>query len=299
MRFEVTLAIAGLALSPAFAQQAEKPSKPQKPAKAEKPAKMEKEEQPFKGKTAQVHFDSKHLIWRIGNDAAERTVQFDKVSGSLKTLRVRVPGGKAMVAAPSEGQFQVSAAGKMRTIGLDKDWVYSWQTSTVTAQGGKRLSIHLQGVGSNHGYEAEATYEVYPGNRPYMEKDLTLINRTNGTITVTGATLDQWVLGMDETPKAGKGAQAPAAGTFSGGKETGMIVDAASQHGAAAMVMGGTVSYEGGGLVQRFKGSMIVENEGGRAYMPKAVFFAFHGTAATGSDLMARYGSMGDMVARK
>jgi hypothetical protein len=97
---------------------------------------------------------------------------------------------------------------------------------------------------------------------------------------------------MDEKSMRGKGAQPPAAATFAGGKDNGLLVDSASQQGAFALVTGGSVSSENGALVLRSKETVTAGPDGGRAEMPTSLFFTFRGTSGVGSELVGRYHAM-------
>lgn len=263
--------------------------------------KVTKTESLFKGKTAYVYLNQKTLTWRIGNDVVERTVQFDQDTGALKTLDVKTMGGLPPVAvvSGSEGEFTVAetnapAAKKLR---LDKDWAYSWQSVTTPAHGGRLLTIHLQGVRSHEGYEVEAMYEVMPGNRPYLTKSLTLVNRMESPVTLREIVYDRWTL----STATGQSVMAPAGGKP--GKMYTLMLSGANpkakpgargQEGGLELFVpdtGGEVAAANSALVVRYAGETTAAPQGGRAYGPKVVAFPFEGTSLLANTYHSLYDS--------
>lgn len=252
----------------------------------------------FKGTSAYCYFAEKTLTWRLGNDAVERVVQFDREAGALKTMRVqdKKAGRRIAPATGPEGEFilapdSANAAG-IASVRLDGGWVYMWQSVGTTASGGRLLTIHMQGKGRHQGYEAEAMYEIYTGNRPYLAKSLTLINRTGAPRVVAEVVYDRWIL----TPppmKGKKGVDAPRLPAEFKGAPGGAatLVDAASGTGLVAGVLHpqGETLHQGGTVVQRVKVSLEMPGDWGRALTPKSIVAAFSGSAATGATLYQRY----------
>jgi len=252
----------------------------------------------FKGRTAYCYFNEKALTWRIGNDVVERVVRFDRETGALQTLRAEdKKAGRRIAPAPvAEGEFVLAAeAGGARAapVRLDGDWVFLWQSVGTPAHGGRLLTIHLHGKGRHAGYEVEAQYEVYPGNRPYLAKWLTLINRTGAPRTVEEIVIDRWILVARPPKRPAKGAPLPepkpAEFTASGASAT--VVDPASQNAMVAGIAGekGTVTYEQGVLTLRARPGVEIRGDGGRALSPTVFVAAYEGTAAIGAALYQRY----------
>src|SRR5437868_9791554 len=85
----------------------------------------------FKGTAAYCYFNDKTLTWRIGNDAVERTMHFDRDTGGLMTTKIDVKRGRARLAATpgSEGEFVVTdGVGARTSIRLARGWSYLWQS---------------------------------------------------------------------------------------------------------------------------------------------------------------------------
>jgi hypothetical protein len=231
----------------------------------------------------------------------ERTVHFDLSAGALKTLEVKTGkiGTRLATVSPSEGEFTVlEGDGKAppKVLRLDHDWAYMWQTISTPAHGGRLVTIHLQGIRSNDGYEVEALYEAFPGDRPYLSKSLTLINRMKAPVTLTDVLYDRWVFSTNPAPvkKLKKGEQAPPPRPvkYVAGKDgISEIIDGENQAAVVATVIGagGEVDYQDATLVQRFRGSATVKPEGGRAYGPRTLTFVYKGQSAAGTDLMNAY----------
>ncbi len=275
---------------------------PAKPV-APRPVQRVKPKQPskdntFKGRAAHVYFNEKALTWKIGNDVLERTIHFDKDLGALRTNEIKTMGGVPHINSVSstEGEFSVIGADgrKGGPYRLDRDWAYIWQSVATPPHGGRLLTIHLQGIRSNSGVEVEVLYEVYPGNRPYLAKSITLINRGEAAISLADVVYDRWILPIpnraapkQSTTVANAGSSDfSASGDFSLGVE-----DAANRIGLRAFMTGkqGEISYQNGTVVPRFTGSIEAPRRGGRAFSPFAVVFAYSGTAERGAELYQKF----------
>jgi hypothetical protein len=253
---------------------------------------------PFKGTKAYCYFNEKTLTWRIGNDAVERTIDYDYDSKGLKTTSVRVMKGSARLAAVavSEGDITIAAPGAQpgATLRLDKDWAYTWQSVATPAHGGRLLTVHMQGINTNQGYEVEVMYEVWPGDRPYLGKSITFINRTSAPLEVREVVYDRWVVATPSGRKPAKGAPAPKPAAFARGADgTATLFDEASHTGVLAAVIGpqGSLAFQNGAIVQRFAGAVVADPQRGRAYLPQAIIAPFTGTAAVADILYKRYSS--------
>jgi hypothetical protein len=256
----------------------------------------------YAGSRAYVYFDEKNLTWRIGNEAVERTVRFDRDTGSLHSTDIKSGVGGARITDLGTHAGEITLAVPLpaggtepRTLSLGSDWAYVWQSVTTPPHGGRLLTIHMQGLRQHAGFEVEALFEVRPGNRPFLAKSFTLINRTDQPVTVTGARYDRLV--VSTTParvpvrrgRRGQPAPPPPAppkpASFVAGREgAGAIVDAASGAGVAAAVLGpgGGATFREGMLLPAFAGSLTAAPEGGRAWLPPSVVFAYKGDAAEG-----------------
>jgi len=302
---------AGLAscMAVARAQDNNKPQAPAKPVHPRPVSRVKPAEPPkdttFRGKEAHVYFHEKELTWKIGNDVIERTIQFDKDLGGLRTTQIKTMDGvpKIDTTSTTEGEFSVIGAdGRKRgPYRLDHDWAYIWQSVGTPPSQGRLLTIHLQGVRSNSGIEVEVLYEIYPGNRPWLAKSLTLINRGDAPIALADVVYDRWVLPTPAHPAkvpkgAAKTASAPASNakpedfTASGDFSIG-VEDAANRIGLRAFLTGknGEIAYQNGVVIPRFTGPVEAPRWGGRAYSPFAVVFAYTGTADRGSMLYQKY----------
>jgi len=253
----------------------------------------------FRGSEAHVYFKEKELTWKIGNDVIERDIQFDKDSGSLRTIAIKTMGGvpKINSVSTTEGEFSVigSDGQKRGPYRLDKDWAYIWQSVATPPHAGRLLTIHLQGVRSNAGLEVEVLYEVYPGNRPYLAKSITLINRAEAPVSLTDLVYDRWILPKPDhvakgvkTVAAGKPEDFSASGDFSLG-----IEDKANRIGFRAFIPGkqGEIAYQDGTIVPKVVGPIQAEKRGGRAFTPFAVIFAYTGSQDRGNELYQKYDS--------
>lgn len=254
----------------------------------------------FRGKKAYVYFREKELVWKIGNDVLERTIQFDKDNGGLRTTQVKTMGGLPKIDSTSttEGEFSVIGAdGRKRgPYHLDRDWAYIWQSVGTPAHEGRVLTIHLQGVRSNSGLEVEVLYEVLPGNRPYLGKSITLINRGDAPVSIADVVYDRWVLPTPSRPSRSTKEAAKTAGAkpqdFSASGDFSMgVEDAANRIGLRAFMTGkdGEIAFTNGTVVPRFDGPVVAAPNGGRAYTPFAVIFAYSGTADRGNLLYQKY----------
>jgi hypothetical protein len=269
------------------------PAKPVKPARP-----VSTEPAPFKGTKAYCYFNEKTLTWRIGNDAVERTIDYDYDTKGLKTTSVRVMSGRARLAAVagSEGEIMIAPAGSQAgtTLRLDKDWAYTWQSVATPAHGGRLLTVHMQGINTNNGYEVEVMYEVWPGNRPYLGKSVTFINRTSAPLDVREVVYDRWVVATPPAGKPKKDAPAPRPAEFSRASDgSGRLFDEASGTGVLAAVVSpqGSQTFQNGAIVQRFTGAVTAAPGNGRAYLPEAIIAPFTGTAAVADILYQRYSS--------
>src|SRR5262245_3750423 len=95
----------------------------------------------FKGTKAYCYFNEKFLTWRIGNDALERTVQFDRDAGALKTMKVtdKKAGRRLAPGTGPEGEFILAPerdGAPPTSVRLDGDWVYMWQSVGTPAHNG-------------------------------------------------------------------------------------------------------------------------------------------------------------------
>jgi hypothetical protein len=270
-----------------------------RPVQRVKPAEPPKDTT-FKGKKAYVYFRENELTWKIGNDVLERTIRFDRDAGGLRTTEIKTMGGLPKIDSTSttEGEFSVIGADaqKRGPYHLDHDWAYIWQSVGTPSHEGRVLTIHLQGVRSNSGLEVEVLYEVLPGNRPYLGKSITLINRGDAPVSLADVVFDRWILPAPSHParaaKSGtkttssKPEDFSASGDFSMGVE-----DAANRIGLRAFMTGknGEISFTNGTVVPRFTGPEVAPPNGGRAYTPFAVIFPYSGTAERGNMLYQKY----------
>lgn len=247
----------------------------------------------FKGARAYCYFRKHELLWKIGNDVSERTIRFDRTTGALRTegKSARVPAPAAVSVAGVEGEFTIfhESGGSRSVLRLDADWQYLWHTISHPGHGGRLLTVHLQGRGANQGFEAEASYEVYPGNRPFFVKWLTLINRTGGTVLLEGVSIDRWAL---EPPKMKreKDAPVPPAPQVFAEDNAGAVIDGASHSGLLVwMPDGGEIGSANGALAARQKRAVSLHGQGGRADTPKAVVAAFRGSLDMAGALQQHY----------
>lgn len=242
-----------------------------------------------KGATAYCYLNKDTLTWRIGNDAVERKIQFDRDLGGLKTLHVKDKlHGRLGIVPGNEGEVVVSGGeeGGGKTLNLSQDWVYQWQSVTTPPHGGRMLTIHMWGKGANKGYQIEVIYEVQPGNKPFLAKSVTLINRTGSPQILAQVLYDRWLL----VGSSGK-AQERMPQFVKNPDGTATLVDAAGRGGLLSSVPGGTgeTVLREGALVQIDRPRSKANGEGGRAYSAKAVIVLFSGPAENGRVLFRQY----------
>jgi hypothetical protein len=234
-----------------------------------------------------LHRDS--LTWRIGNEAIERKIQFDRDVGGLKTIAVKDKlHGLLGISSNNEGEITVSEGkdGNRKTLNLSRDWVYQWQSVTTPPHGGRLLTIHLWGKGVHRGFEVEVMYEVPPGNRPILAKSVTLINRTGTPWILEQVLYDRWML-MGGVGKARE--RRPQFVKNPDGTTT--LVDVMGRGGLLSNVPGGKgeTALQNGMLVQMDRPKSQVAGEGGRAYSAKAVIMPFIGQAENGRTLFRQW----------
>lgn len=255
----------------------------------------------FTGNKVYCYFDEKAKTWRLGNDVVERTIHFDRETGSLKTTKVfqKVGGQRVAPVVDSEGEWSVAGtdpAAKPVTISLSGGWAYIWQSVSTPEHGGRLLTIHLHGIGPNQGYEAEALYEIFPGNRPYLTKTLTLINRTETPKTVQDLTYDRWQV-LEPEANRGKAKsknllsepiQQPARLEKIADNSLAVLTET---NGLLSTVLDATAQnqYANGTLVQRVRLGQTVPGDGARVYAPRAVLAAFDGSVESGTTLYQRF----------
>lgn len=240
----------------------------------------------FRGGHAHCYFEEKTLTWKLGNDVIERHIHFESDPGALRTESVKTLGGGPEIAmvAPNEGDLTIDTGGTSKTLRLDRDWAYTWQSVSTPDHGGRRLTIHLQGIRSNSGYEVEVIYELLPGNRPYLTKSFTLINRTGVPVALTGATYDRWILAGGS-----HGVRTASSGSTAAGANVQEIT--APGGGMEVFVEGpnGKVVSTGGALVPQFTGPVVAAKAGGRATTPRSVVFAYSGAPSKANLIRARF----------
>ncbi|MEP6755193.1 MAG: hypothetical protein ABJA67_06820, partial [Chthonomonadales bacterium] len=74
-------------------------------------------------------FNEANLTWKIGNEAIERTIVFDKSAGTLRTHSLKTGTGEMTIlpVGSSEGEISLQdGAGKAVKLTLDHDWTYGW-----------------------------------------------------------------------------------------------------------------------------------------------------------------------------
>lgn len=255
----------------------------------------------FRGNAAYCYFNTKTLTWRIGNDALERVVQFDREAGALKTVAVKINPPNAPIApVPGpEGEFTLTSSISGETtssaVRLDSNWAFGWQSVANPAHGGRLLTIHLYGKGRYQGYEVEAMYEIYPGNRPYLAKSFVLINRTGSPRILTDVLYDRWVLLQEKTarPPAKRPGDAASSSAefvrYPGSSST--LTDPAGQRGLVAGVLHpqGVTTHQDGAVALRLHSRIDLQGNGDRVFLPKAIVAPFSGGAASGAFLYQLY----------
>lgn len=237
---------------------------------------------------AYCYFRRASLTWLIGNEAVERTVRFDPAAGGLRTEGVAQKQGRARaaVAPGAEGEIVLAPAqpgGSRQTLRLDSGWSYAWQIVATPAHQGRMLTVHLQGVGANRGFELEAIYTVRPRRSPFVSRSLTLINRSGAARTVESVTCDRWLL----TTPAPRGERAgpPVLRTVEGGAA---LHDAASMTGLVVALAdpGYRCEVQDAALVVRWTGAVEIGGTGKRAWLPPCSAAAFDGSSAVAAALI-------------
>ncbi len=255
----------------------------------------------LQNKTAYCTYNEGTYTWKIGNDAVSRSVHFDKLTGSLRTIQIMNGPKRAIVSdiSPSEAEISITDVNsKSRTISLESDWEFAWQTVGRPAHGGRLLTIHLQGVRKNSGFEIELQYEVWGKDSPYMAKTVSLINRKEKPVFVSGATLNRWVVQIN--PLIGpiiRNGPAPSQKppSFLGGTDgTGSLVQLQMGEGVTAAVnmKTGSVAMENGAMVVKTPVSLEVKPDTGRAVLPVSVIYAWSGPTPTGQLLLDKFTGM-------
>jgi hypothetical protein len=243
----------------------------------------------FHGRLAYVYFHEKTLTWKIGNDAVERIIQFDRERGALTTLKVTAKRGgpRLAVANTHEAEWTLQTPSESRLpskVRLEGDWVFNIQSVATPAHGGRLLTIHLHGVRRHEGLAAEVIYEVLPGNRPYLAKRVTLINRSGTPFTVQEVVYDRWML----PAQPGK-FTAPA--TFTPvSTAMGALAVPVKNVGFQAGVLHekGEAVFVNGAVTLLLREPAVVE-PGGRAYAPRSLLTVFANDPARGAALVQRF----------
>jgi hypothetical protein len=243
----------------------------------------------FKGKRAYVYFHEKTLTWRIGNDSVERVIHFDRARGTLTTLKVEAKGGGPRLAAANtheaEWTLETPAGAKLPSkVRLEGDWVYNIQSVATPAHGGRLLTIHLHGVRRYEGLAAEVMYEVLPGNRPYLAKWVTLINRSETPFTVKEVVYDRWMMPAQPGSRTAPATYTPGAGA------SGALTIPVKNVGFQAGVQHekGEAVFVNGSVTLRLKETAAVA-AGGRAFTPRSLLTVFANDPSRGAALVQRF----------
>ncbi len=251
----------------------------------------------FKGRRAYVYFNEKTLTWKIGNDAVERVLHFDRTRGALTTLRVEAKGGgpRLALANTNEAEWTLEAPSESRLptkARLEGDWVFNIQSVATPAHGGRLLTIHLHGVRRHEGLAAEVIYEVLPGNRPYLAKRVTLINRSGTPFTVKEVIYDRWMLPAQPGRFAAPATFTPVSGAM------GALAFPTKNAGFQAGVLDekGEAVFVNGAVTLRLREPAVVE-PGGRAYAPLSLLTVFVNDPARGAALVQRFSGERQAVA--
>jgi hypothetical protein len=248
--------------------------------------------EPFHGNKAYCYEDLAKKTWTLGNDVYQRTIQLDNVTGKLMTtdLLLKPKHHVHVEAAESiEGEIAFQKAdGSPLSLRLDRDWAYGWRIIATPAHGGRRLTVHLQGTKHYEGWEVEATYEVLPGNRPWMKKSFVAINRTGQDLKASAVVYDRITCPVVAPLKtAGKDKPKPAQATKTAGGDAATLIDPQEMLGLAAAVSpDGDCVADRGALLVRAKMNADVPGNGGRVETPVAVTAPFMGNHATGVALV-------------
>lgn len=209
---------------------------------------------------AYCYYDARTLTWRLGNDAVERTIHFDRSAGSLCTTKVvvKLRGAALASVANSDGEFTVTPeGGKPSVLSLDSDWDFMFPIVHNGEDGSRTLTIHLQGKGRNAGYEVEATYGIEAGKFARLTDRRLLVNRTAGPVRLENVVIGRWILpepaGSRATAQPAKLVAGPGKGiaTLSLGKDGPALVAAVERgdEGGGPTVMDGYVLYQQNALV--------------------------------------------------
>ncbi len=172
---------------------------------------------------------------------------------------------------------------KAPVLRLDRDWHYMWDAIGL-GQGGRLLTIHLQGTGPYGGYEMEVNYEVYPGDRPYVAKWLSVMSHHHRQLLISKVTEERWQL-MPSIP-----ASAARYRHFVGASSA--LVDEAGHKGLVLSVLsnlGNTEYNQKARLLTCFyePNEALVPNK--MMTMPRSVTGLYTGTTATGAFLYQLY----------
>ncbi len=143
-------------------------------------------------KPAYCYYNSNNLTWKIGNDALEAVIHFNKLSNSLTPIQLRAKRGPMRLETPVQSAAVIQLEPGDQTISLNKDWAFSWQTVLDTTEGGRILTVHLEGIASNDGWAIEEKYEVGPGSSPWIANYFTLINHSDKNVTVNSVAFSGW-----------------------------------------------------------------------------------------------------------
>jgi hypothetical protein len=143
-------------------------------------------------KPAYCYYNSNNLTWKIGNDALEAVIHFNKLSNSLTPILLRAKRGPMRLETPVQSAAVIQLEPGDQTLTLNRDWAFSWQTVLDTTDGGRILTVHLEGIASNEGWAIEEKYQVGPGASPWIANYFTLINPSKKNATVNSVTFSGW-----------------------------------------------------------------------------------------------------------
>lgn len=143
-------------------------------------------------KPAYCYYNSNNLTWKIGNNMLEAVIHFNKLTNSLASVSLHAKRGPMRLETPVQSAAVIQLTDGDQTLSLNKDWAFSWQTVTDTADGGRILTVHLEGIASNDGWAIEEKYEVGPGASPWISNYFTLINHSEKNATVNSVTFSGW-----------------------------------------------------------------------------------------------------------
>ena len=239
----------------------------------------------FSGTKAYCYFNEKTLTWRIGNDVQERTVHFERATGSLRTVTIKAFHTSAAVSSDVEGVLLLNGD---RKVTLDSDWSYSWQSVATPENLGRKLTIHMQGVNTHKGMEVEVIYETLPGNRPYLNKQIAFINRTGAPMKVEEVTIENLTLQIGTGNKALK----PVTTAFSTILPVGSGLTFSPYNTGIGLLMqdkSGIVKSKGKQITSATKPAAELAGDGGRYLSPVSTSFLYTGGTADGGALINRY----------